>query len=514
MPDHPTAEIGRAIPTPEPGVEDGKKTAESEPRFSKLIPVASLRVTNRAGARLGEAGGARDKPHALDYDSRWTSRREHAVRVVILCWVATAVSVVAATMEPPAQAAVPAACGKLLPPTQGVYYGAYPDFAGEDQVNLGQILSMDADGHRKAVWTYFGQWWTDQLPFPSAYVHLVWNAGKIPFIRLNPAKQHLNNPPLQPPWVDPGPYTTQDIAAGKYDTQLRTWADAARDTDIPILMEFGTEMNNFNEWSGRSIGGDTTTGYGDPTWPDGAERFRDAYRHIITLFREEGATNVTWFFHADTMYWAPDPGNELYWYYPGDDYIDWLGLSVYAFHKPDGGVASFSEKLASDYRPPWPGSYAEITSFSSKPLAILELGFNNVQGEDVRSAWVTDAAETIAAGVFPRIAAAAWWRVDFGGWESTPTSSPQFGAAYAKAFSNPVFDAKPVFSGNCLPPAPSALSYRHGVLRWQAVPDATSYEIWRGQKKIGSTNATSIHVRSGRGLRVRALDPLGAGPFS
>lgn len=427
---------------------------------------------------------------------------------------ALAASAVAVTARP-ATATVPAACGKLLPPTQGVYYGAYPGFAGEDSVNLGQILSFDSDGHRKAVWTYFGQWWSDQLPFPSAYVHLVWDAGKIPFIRLNPATAHLDNPPFQPPYADPGPYTTQDIAAGRYDTQLRAWADAARATDIPILMEFGTEMNNFNQWSGRSNGGDTTTAYGDPTWPDGAERLRDAYRHIVTLFREEGATNVTWFFHADTSYWwGPDPGNELHWYYPGDDYIDWLGLSLYAFHKPDGSVASFAEKLQTYHQPGYAGTYDEITSFSSRPLAILELGFNNVQGEDVRSEWVTNAAATIAAGLFPRIAAVSWWRVDQGDFQSTPTSSPQFGASFARAFGNPAFDAKPQFSGNCLPPAPTGLSYRNGILRWHTVPDATSYEIWRGTKKIGSTTNTSIDVRSRKGLRVRALNPLGVGPFS
>ncbi len=51
-------------------------------------------------------------------------------------------------------------------------------------------------------------------------------------------------------------------------------------------------------------------GYGDSTCPDGAERFRDAYRHLVTLFREEGATNVTWFFHADA-YRQGDWWNEL-----------------------------------------------------------------------------------------------------------------------------------------------------------------------------------------------------------
>jgi hypothetical protein len=84
----------------------------------------------------------------------------------------------------------------------------------------------------------------------------------------------------------------------------------------------------------------------------------------------------------------------------------------------------------------------------------------------------------------------------------------------AKAFGNAAFDAKPVSSGNCLPPAPRGLKFHNSTFRWRSVPDATRYEIWRGAKKIGSTNTTSIQVRSSKGLRVRPLDLLGAGPFS
>ena len=41
-----------------------------------------------------------------------------------------------------------------------------------------------------------------------------------------------------------------------------------------------------------------TNGYGDPYFPDGPERFRDAYRHIIDLFRKEDVKNITWCFHV------------------------------------------------------------------------------------------------------------------------------------------------------------------------------------------------------------------------
>ena len=83
-------------------------------------------------------------------------------------------------------------------------------------------------------------------------------------------------------------------------------------------------------------------GYGDPTFPDGPERFRDAFRHFVRLFREEGATNVTWVFHM-VQWYAPDRGPFAN-YYPGDEYVDWLALSTFGTNNlPDGSTASFEQ---------------------------------------------------------------------------------------------------------------------------------------------------------------------------
>ena len=37
---------------------------------------------------------------------------------------------------------------------------------------------------------------------------------------------------------------------------------------------------------------------------------------------------MTWFFHVDS-YQPPDWWAQVHWYYPGDDYVDWLGISDY-----------------------------------------------------------------------------------------------------------------------------------------------------------------------------------------
>ena len=70
------------------------------------------------------------------------------------------------------------------------------------------------------------------------------------------------------------------IAAGRYDGYLSAYAEAVRAYRHPVILSFGHEMNGW--WS--------TWGY-THTSP---ATFVAAWRHIVTLFRDLGAGNVTW----------------------------------------------------------------------------------------------------------------------------------------------------------------------------------------------------------------------------
>jgi hypothetical protein len=78
------------------------------------------------------------------------------------------------------------------------------------------------------------------------------------------------------------------------------------------MIEFGTEVNrSWFPWNATWNGGQSTDQYGDPQAPDGAERFRDAYRGIIDLFRAEGVNNVTWVFHVDATNSSENSWNDI-----------------------------------------------------------------------------------------------------------------------------------------------------------------------------------------------------------
>ena len=250
---------------------------------------------------------------------------------------------------------------KLIPDPQGIYFSAFPDFGGsEDQVSAQSISNFESLAQKPIGWAYFSDNWYQNIEFPAQNVTTIHQAGKVPFIRM------MARSNLQENQADPV-YSMQNIIDGNFDNDLLQWFQQAGQTGYPLLVEFGTEVNgDWFPWNGIHNGGGTTSDYGDSNVPDGPERFRDAFRHIIDLSRQAGATNLTWFFHIDSAGQPEDAWNDFENYYPGDNYIDWVGVSVYGAITPDDDLEYFNDKLNRVYN--------RITNMTQKPLAILEMG--------------------------------------------------------------------------------------------------------------------------------------------
>jgi len=255
---------------------------------------------------------------------------------------------------------------KLIEPVSGIYHSAYPDFGGtEDVVTTERINDFETLVNKNIVWAYFSNNWYDNIQFPSAEVDVISAAERIPFIRIMPRTNFDGGGP-------DSNYTMQKIIDGEFDTDLIQWAIDASNTNIPLLVEFGTEVNgNWFPWNGQYNGAEETTGYGDVNLFDGAERFRDAYRHIIDICNENGASNITWFFHIDAYSQPNVSWNEFEIYYPGDDYIDWLGVSVYGPQESNRDYQEFSN-IMDDV-------YPRLYSLSNKPIAILEFAITEIE---------------------------------------------------------------------------------------------------------------------------------------
>jgi hypothetical protein len=423
--------------------------------------------------------------------------------------------VAAAVAAPSGTTAAARTCGKVLPPSWGSYLGAFTDFNtkqtyNEDHVRDGRIGAFEELADHTLSWVYFSQQWYRGLRFPRDRVLTIWRHGAVPYIAFLPSsgvfygpgpKQH--NPERR--------FTLQRIIDGVFDQQLSAWADGARALGVPLLISFGAEVNDeWGPWNARWNGAGETEGYGNPTYPDGAERYRDAFRHLVTLFRAEGAGNVAFVFHADS--YRPYNGwNTLDLYYPGDEYVDWLGISVYGTLDPRVPMSPFARKLDVS------GVYRTLTRLSRRPVAIVEMGtVENPAGQ--KAAWVRGAFQAIRSGRYPRVRAAVWWSMDSGAntrIDSSPTALEAFRGGVAGTF----FSARTRFSGNCKPPPPetvSATAASDGSIRvrWSPVAVASAYEVWRDGRRLVTVKETSwVDTTAARGrthtYHVRAVSPGG-----
>jgi hypothetical protein len=316
---------------------------------------------------------------------------------------------------------------KVLPPNFGVYHAAFPDFGStEDEVSDEKIVSYERLVGKNIVWAYFSNNWYDELHFPQEEVEEIISAGAIPFIRLMPRVDFVN--------LDDPTYSLENIIEGDFDAELIRWAEEAKQVNSPLMVEFGTEVNgDWFPWSGEhNGGGGTKEAYGNETLYDGPERFRDAFRHIVELFNEQNVENITWVFHISS-YSDPDAEwNNYENYYPGDEYVDWIGVSIYGAITDKETWTDFSDELNK--------IYPELTDISKeKPLAILEFGVTEDHPNGNKGLWIKDALETILSGEYPRIKAISYWHESWDSVDLRIDSSEESIAFYRNGISSQYF---------------------------------------------------------------------------
>lgn len=287
------------------------------------------------------------------------------------------------------------------PPEGQIYHAVYPGHEGgtgeEDDITSEDLSSYEETVGKSVAWVYFSHNWYRDMNFPLETATWIREGGSIPFIRLM-----LRDHPEQ--YRKNRNFTLKRILKGKFDEDLHAWARDARDFDSPLIVEFGTEVNGeWFPWNGKWNGGRKKKEYGDPTYPDGPERFRDAYRHIIDIMREEGASNITWVFHVNNDDVPNKTWNRFEKYYPGDDYIDWIGVSVYGAQTPtDEEWLLFSDMMDE--------VYPRLESLStSKPIVVLEFGVTSGNPLGDQAEWAEDALKNLTELRWPRVIGFSWW---------------------------------------------------------------------------------------------------------
>ena len=109
-------------------------------------------------------------------------------------------------------------------------------------------------------------------------------------------------------------YTNAKVAAGAHDDYIRRWARSIKDSGLSsVYIRYAHEMNgNWYPWSN------------DP------EDYKLAWRHIVDIFRAEGAGNAKFIYSPDpSLFLTDEDWTKGFWArWPGDEYVDEVGSTV------------------------------------------------------------------------------------------------------------------------------------------------------------------------------------------
>lgn len=291
------------------------------------------------------------------------------------------------------------AAGKMY---HGVFPGSLENPGSEDAITPADVDSYESAVGRRVAWVYFSHEWSHGESFPRATASWIRERGSVPFIRLmmrTVAETGLT--------TDEKAYGLASIVAGKHDAALAGWGDAAREFGTPLIVEWGTEMNgSWFPWNGRHNGGGAR----------GVSLFRDAYRHVVDVVRSRGATHLTWVFHVNGDDQPSTEWNRFENYYPGDAWVDWVGLSAYGALSPSDPCPSFV--------PYADAAVARLGALApGKPIMVFEFG--TTQGGRTCSAtppeWARAALAALVGGRWPSVRGFSWWNEK---WENTGSLAP------------------------------------------------------------------------------------------
>lgn len=224
--------------------------------------------------------------------------------------------------------------GVYLPKPAKPALGGYLGVSESGEVASYKVIDSFAAsvGRQPNIVLYYSSWLEQFQDHFAAEVHA---HGGIPFVQ-----------------ISPGNATLASIAAGRYDGYLRSYADQVKDYGHTVIIGFAAEMNgDWYPWGYRHTSPAT---------------FVAAWRHVVTVFRQQAADNVTWIWTINIT--QPGTGPIQDWW-PGSSYVTWVGIDGYYYLR--------SYTFDNAFLP----TIAEVRIFTTRPILLSEVAVGQVAGQ-------------------------------------------------------------------------------------------------------------------------------------
>ncbi|MCL1849705.1 MAG: glycoside hydrolase family 26 protein, partial [Clostridiales bacterium] len=179
------------------------------------------------------------------------------------------------------------------------------------------------------------------------------------------------------------------ILNGEYDEFLIGYARIVADFGHPVLFRPFNEMNgDWCPYSAYHTSKDT-------------EIYKALYRYVYQLFLEAEADNVIWVWNPNGKSYPGFKWNDELMYYPGDQYVDVVGLTAYntgTFYNRYGEKWRTFKELYDEL-------YTRYDLLFGQPLMITEFASASMGGD--KEEWVESMFADIR--LYDRIKIAVWW---------------------------------------------------------------------------------------------------------
>ncbi|MGV6993832.1 glycoside hydrolase family 26 protein [Gordonia amicalis] len=183
-------------------------------------------------------------------------------------------------------------------------------------------------------------------------------------------------------------FSLSSITGGQHDAALHRWAGQLGAWQHPVLLRFAQEMNG--SWYPWSIGVNGNS----------AADYRTAWQRMYAII-SEAAPNVS-------FVWAPNAITEgttdFTSCYPGDQFVDYLGLDGYNWGTIPGHQWQSAHKLFSH-------SIATLDRLAPDlPVVVTEVGCAEGNQPELKAEWIRDFFSVI--GENKRVSGFVWFQMD------------------------------------------------------------------------------------------------------
>jgi beta-mannanase len=216
--------------------------------------------------------------------------------------------------------------------------------------------------------------WLDYLKGSCRDLLLTWEPWRLPSTD--------DQPEVQPE------FSLGQIISGRYDNYIQAFSKVLSEFSQKIFLRPMHEMNgNWYPWGG-SVNNNST------------ELYLQAWQHIWKLVHKNVGSNIQFVWSPYVTSYPSEQGNAIERYYPGDDYVDWVGIDGYNWGTTidENGWLSFKQIFEDAYK--------NLVNISQRPLMISEFACSENGGDKAK--WITEAFDSLRK-LFKRIDIVIWF---------------------------------------------------------------------------------------------------------